>query len=88
MARAGYVVGFAGTSNLMAGSLYGIPTVGTMAHSWISTFGDEADAFRAYAESFPDASTFLVDTYDTVEGTRRAARVALEMRDGDTRSGR
>ena len=80
MARAGYMVGVAGTSNLMAGSLYGIPTVGTMAHSWISTFGDEADAFRAYAESFPDASTFLVDTYDTVEGTRKAARVALEMR--------
>jgi nicotinate phosphoribosyltransferase len=80
LARASYMAGFAGTSNVMAGALYDIPTFGTMAHSWITTFDDEAGSFRAYAESFPDSSTFLVDTYDTVQGTRNAALVALEMK--------
>jgi nicotinate phosphoribosyltransferase len=80
LARVGYLVGFAGTSNVMAGALYGIPTFGTMAHSFVTTFEDEADSFRAYADSFPDASTFLVDTYDTLEGTVKAAQVAREMK--------
>ena len=80
LARATYIVGFAGTSNVMAGGLFGIPTVGTMAHSFVTAFENEAEAFRAYARSFPDTSTFLVDTYDTLEGTRNAVKVALEMR--------
>jgi len=81
MARSSYIAGFVGTSNVMAGGLYNIPTVGTMAHSFITAFEDETEAFRAYARSFPDTSTFLVDTYDTLEGTRKASRIALEMRE-------
>ena len=80
LARVSYMVGFAGTSNMLAGGLYGIPTFGTMAHSFVTTFEDEIGSFRAYAQSFPDASTFLVDTYDTIEGTRKAIEVAREMR--------
>ena len=80
LARACYLAGFAGTSNMLAGVQYGIPTFGTMAHSFVQCFPDELDSFRAYAESFPDTSTFLVDTYDTVEGVRRAIGVAGEMR--------
>ena len=81
LARYSYMVGFAGTSNLLAASRYGLPAYGTMAHSFVTSFDREIDAFRAYAESFPDSSTLLVDTYDTVEGTRNAIRVALEMRE-------
>ena len=80
LARACYMVGFAGTSNVQAGARYGIPNVGTTAHSFVTVFETEADSFRAYGESFPDTSTFLVDTYDTVEGVRNAIRVAKEMR--------
>ena len=78
-ARASYMVGFAGTSNVLAGAKYGIPTFGTMAHSFVTSYESETDAFRAYAESFPDSSTFLVDTYDTLEGIRRAIEVARQM---------
>ena len=80
LARVSYMAGFSGTSNVMAGELYGIPTFGTMAHSFVECFPSEEDAFRAYAGSFPESSTFLVDTYDTVEGVHRAITVAEEMR--------
>ena len=80
LARVSYMVGFAGTSNVMGGALHNIPTFGTMAHSWVETFEKETDSFRAYAESFPDSSTFLVDTYDTIEGTRKAIEVAHAMK--------
>ena len=79
-ARVSYMVGFDGTSNLTAGARHGIPVVGTMAHSFVSAFGDETDAFRSYSRSFPSASTLLVDTYDTLNGTLRAIQVAREMR--------
>ena len=79
LARSCYMVGFAGTSNLAAGAMHSIPTFGTMAHSFVTAFEEEIDAFRAYANSFPDSSTFLVDTYDTLEGTRKAIEVAREM---------
>ena len=65
VARASYLAGFAGTSNVMAGKNYAVPIVGTMAHSFVMSFEREIDAFRAYAESFPRATTLLIDTYDT-----------------------
>jgi nicotinate phosphoribosyltransferase len=78
-ARACHIVGFAGTSNVLAGKRYGIPVSGTMAHSFVTAFADEEAAFRAYAEVFPDTSVFLIDTYDTVAGARIAARVGRDM---------
>ena len=81
LARASYLVGFGGTSNVRAAARYDIPPVGTMAHSFISSFPMEAEAFDAYADSFPDTSTLLVDTYDTLEGVRRAAETGNRLRD-------
>ena len=78
-ARVSYMAGFAGTSNLRAGERYGIPVFGTMAHSFVTTFEREIDAFRAYADAFPDTSTFLVDTYDTLAGVKSAIEMAREM---------
>jgi nicotinate phosphoribosyltransferase len=79
VARASYLTGFAGTSNVRAGQYYGIPVVGTMAHSFVSSFEHEIDAFRAFVSSFPDHSTLLIDTYDTVAGAHKAVQVAREM---------
>ncbi|MBM3924976.1 MAG: nicotinate phosphoribosyltransferase [SAR202 cluster bacterium] len=79
MARAGYLAGFGGTSNVMASKRYSIPTFGTMGHSFVTSFPREIDAFRAYAKSFPDTSVFLVDTYDPIDGTKNAVTVGLEM---------
>src|SRR5713226_1720039 len=72
--------GFAGTSNVLAGKLYGVPFFGTMAHSFIQSFDDEEEAFAAYAETFPDETALLIDTYDTVAGARHAARVGQVLR--------
>jgi nicotinate phosphoribosyltransferase len=72
-ARAAYVGGSTGTSNVLAARELGIPPVGTMAHSWVMAFEDEREAFAQYARVFPENAIFLIDTYDTVEGARRAA---------------
>jgi nicotinate phosphoribosyltransferase len=81
LARVCYLAGFDSTSNTLAGGLYGIPVSGTMAHSYVTSFESEIESFRHFGRSFPHTSTFLVDTYDTVEGTRKAALVAREMRE-------
>jgi len=79
VARSSYLAGFAGTSNALAGQRYGIPVVGTMAHSFVSSFEHERDAFRAFVTSFPNHSILLIDTYDTVSGARTAVDIAREM---------
>ena len=79
MARASYIAGFQSSSNVLAASQYGMPPAGTMAHSFISSFPSEIEAFRAYAESFPNRTILLLDTYDTIAGTWNAVEVAKEM---------
>lgn len=78
-ARAAYIAGCAATSNVAAGRRWGIPLSGTMAHSFVTAFPSELDAFRAYAHTYPDATTLLIDTYDTLQGARHAVRVADEL---------
>jgi nicotinate phosphoribosyltransferase len=85
VARSTYLAGFDSTSNVLAGRRYGIPLSGTMAHSYVESFADESAAFHAFARSYPDASTLLVDTYDTIAGTRHAAEVARDLRDRGAR---
>ncbi len=78
--RATYIGGCAGTSNLQAGQHYGIPVSGTQAHSWIMFFESESEAFEKYARAIPNNCVFLVDTYNSVDGVRRAIEVAKQLR--------
>lgn len=79
-ARAAYIGGCFGTACTMVDELYGIPSVGTMAHSWIQSFQSEYQAFKAYAEVYPTSSVLLVDTYNTLKsGVPNAIRVAKEI---------
>ncbi|MGE5214681.1 MAG: nicotinate phosphoribosyltransferase [Nitrospirota bacterium] len=79
-ARAAYVGGCAGTSNLQAGERFGIPVSGTQAHSWIMFFDTEMEAFQTYARAMPNNCIFLVDTYNSIEGVRHAIDVARQLR--------
>jgi nicotinate phosphoribosyltransferase len=79
VARASAIVGFAATSNVEAARRYGLRAAGTMAHSFVEAFPTESDAFRAFAEDHPDRTTFLVDTYDTLNGVRAAIDVIREL---------
>jgi nicotinate phosphoribosyltransferase len=79
--RSAYVGGCAGTSNVLAGRLYGIPVKGTHAHSWVMCFDDELEAFQRYAEAMPNNCIFLVDTYNTIEGVKHAVDVGRKLRE-------
>jgi nicotinate phosphoribosyltransferase len=81
VARSGWIAGMDATSNVMAGKKYGIPVSGTMAHSYVTAFRSEIDAFRAYADLYKNETVLLIDTYDTVKGAEKAAIVAKEMED-------
>ncbi len=79
-ARASYLAGFAGTSTALAAPRFGIPVFGTMAHSFVQAHDSEREAFAHFAEVFPSNAVLLVDTYDTVEGARKAVEVGRTHR--------
>jgi nicotinate phosphoribosyltransferase len=79
-ARASYIAGFAGTATVLAEKWFGIPTFGTMAHSFVQSFDDETAAFEAYAESRPQNLTLLIDTYDTEAAAHKVVALAPRLR--------
>ncbi|MBF0278242.1 MAG: nicotinate phosphoribosyltransferase [SAR324 cluster bacterium] len=78
--RAAYIGGCTGTSNVLAGKMYGIPVQGTMAHSWVMSFDKENEAFDAYAKALPNNSVFIVDTYSSLEGVKNAIETGRQLR--------
>ncbi|HKL79862.1 MAG TPA: nicotinate phosphoribosyltransferase [Mobilitalea sp.] len=83
-ARAAVIGGCIGTSNVLSAKLYDMPALGTHAHSWIMSFDDELTAFREYADLYPQNTTLLVDTYDTLRsGVPNAIKVFEELRQQD-----
>ncbi|MCD8239643.1 MAG: nicotinate phosphoribosyltransferase [Clostridiales bacterium] len=79
-ARAAYIGGADSTATVMAGQLFGIPVSGTMAHSWVMYHENELEAFKKYAETYPDSSLFLIDTYDVIHsGVPNAVKAAREV---------
>jgi nicotinate phosphoribosyltransferase len=78
-ARSAFIAGCALTSNVLAGAEYDIPLTGTMAHSYVTAFAREADAFDAFAESFPDSTVLLLDSYDTIAAAHKAVAVARRL---------
>ena len=79
-ARAAYIGGVTGTATCSAGQMFDIPISGTMAHSWVMFYRDEFEAFKKYAETYPDGTVLLVDTYDVIHsGIPNAIRVAREV---------
>lgn len=79
VARVTAMAGFAATSNVEAARLLGLRAAGTMAHSYVQAFASEGDAFRAFVADMPGPYTFLVDTYDTLDGVRVAVEVIHEL---------
>jgi len=84
-ARASYIAGFAGAANVLAGERYGIPVVGTMAHSFVQVHDNEMTAFENFARSRPKGVILLIDTYDIEAGARKVVQLAPKLRlDGIT----
>ena len=80
-ARASYIAGFAGTATMLAEKCFGIPSFGTMAHSFIQAYDDETAAFESFAQSRPENLTLLIDTYDTEAGAKQVVALAPRLRD-------
>lgn len=78
-ARAAYIGGCVGTSNTLTGRLYNIPVYGTAAHSWTLAFGDEREAFRRLQQLLGPSTIYLIDTFDTIEGARRAVSLGQPL---------
>jgi len=79
-ARASFIAGFSGTSNVLANARFGIPMYGTMAHSFIQAHTSEIEAFEHFARMYPDGSVLLIDTYDTLVGARRVTELIHQLR--------
>ena len=79
-ARASYLAGFAGAANVLAGEQYGVPIVGTMAHSFVQVHGDEMQAFENFARARPEGVILLIDTYDTEAGARKVVELAPRLK--------
>lgn len=79
--RAAYIGGCSATSNVLAGMTFGIPVKGTHAHSWVMSFDEEQDAFDRYAEAMPNNAILLVDTYDTLEGVKKAISTGKKLQE-------
>jgi len=78
--RAAYIGGACGTSNTLAGKIFGIPVMGTMAHSWVMSFDSEEEAFDNYAALYPDKTILLIDTYDTLKsGIHNAVKTGKKL---------
>ncbi len=79
-ARASYIAGFAGAANVLAGPRYGIPVVGTMAHSYVQVHDNEMQAFEDFARARPEGVILLIDTYDTEQGARKVVELAPRLK--------
>lgn len=84
-ARACYIAGFDGSSNVLAEKVFGITSYGTMAHSFIQAHDSESEAFEAYAKAQPENVTLLIDTYDTVQGAQKVAALVPRLRQAGIR---
>lgn len=78
--RSAYIGGCNATSNVLAGKLFGIPVRGTHSHSWVMVFDEERESFQTLAETMPANTVFLVDTYDSIEGVKKAIEVGKWLR--------
>jgi len=79
-ARAGFIAGLSGTSNVQAGARWDIPIFGTMAHAYVQAHVNEEEAFLHFARSHPDNVTLLIDTYDTEEGAKKVVNIASQLK--------
>ncbi len=79
-ARACFIGGCAGTSNVLAACELGIPPIGTVAHSWVMAYGDEFESYKDFHKVFPDNTILLIDTYDTIKGAKLATKIGKKLK--------